>query len=89
MTIHVDDLPADLAADIREYCHDNNLPLPTDRDEAFRYWLEWNGIVNFESRILIAFFEIVANSSEYLTTTDAEKATWLKKVCGVHESVEL
>ena len=66
--------------DLREYCRDNNLPLPTDPIVAFRYWLEWNGIVGYADQIRDVLFDLVTSDMDYLITTDAKKEAWLKSI---------
>ena len=89
MAVDLDQLPAWLADDIREYCAENAFDLPTTQAEALEFWLEWNGIVNYAYRIRHAVFELMAASSEYITTTDKDRADWLRKAAEVPAEVEL
>lgn len=50
--------------------------------ELFDEWLEWNGIINYESDIRNAFWTLITASDKYLATTDKDREEWLKSCLG-------
>ena len=48
--------------------------------EALEEYLAWNGVIGYGLSIRNAMWSIITSSDEYLTTTDAEKEAWLRKL---------
>ena len=51
--------------------------------QLFSEFLEYNGIVGYDSVIRTALWDLITSGSEYLTTTDKDREEWLRRLLGV------
>ena len=77
-----------LAADIVQFCTDNNRDLPTDPLVAFKYWLEWQGIVHWDQSVRTVLWDLITSDAHYLTTTENDREEWLKSLLRPGERVD-
>ena len=67
-----------IAADIREYCSENRCDEPTTMAEAFRIWLEWNGIIGYDRAIRAALHDLIG--SEHIMDMDRQESARLREL---------
>jgi hypothetical protein len=48
--------------------------------EAFREYLEYNGILGYDATIRRALWDIITASDQYLMTTDQQREEWLREL---------
>lgn len=84
MTLNIQVLPETILNDLKERGHTIEDIQNMSPSEAFKEYLEWNGIINWASHIRWALFEIITSDIEYLAHTDDKKERELKKLLGIN-----
>jgi hypothetical protein len=72
----------DLYVSLNERGHSDKAIEQSTAKEMFREYLEWNGIIGYESDIRNALWTLITSSDRYLATTDQDREEWLKSMLG-------